>query len=266
MLIDFHTHCFPDSLAERAISKLAAVAGMEPFTNGTASDLIRKMKECGVDRAAVCNIATNPHQQEKVNNFAIALNSDPHFISLGSVHPESDCIDSELTRIKNAGIKGIKLHPDYMGYMIDDPAFEPILEKCRELGLFVIIHAGFDVISPELVHAPPEKIRKVQDNFKGLTLIAAHFGACRRWDDVLEYLVGSPVYIDTSLCYNFGLEKGKAEMIIKEHDPDRILFGSDLPWGCPGETYKYIESLSVSDQIKNKIYSENALRLLGETK
>ncbi|MBR5453977.1 MAG: amidohydrolase family protein [Clostridia bacterium] len=262
MLIDFHTHCFPDVLAERAISKLAAVSQTEPLTCGTASDLIRKMDECGVDRAVVCNIATNPHQQEKVNNFAIELNSDPHFISLGSVHPASDCIEVELTRLKNAGIKGVKLHPDYMGYMIDDPAFEPILGKCTELGLFVIIHAGYDVISPDLVHAPPEKIRKVQDKFPDLTLVAAHFGACRMWDEVLEHLAGSSVYLDTSLCYSFGLDKVKAEKIIGEHDPDRILFGSDLPWSCPGETRKYIDSLSLTEEIKNKIYFENALNLL----
>ncbi|MBR6557533.1 MAG: amidohydrolase [Clostridia bacterium] len=264
MLIDFHTHCFPDKLAVTAIPKLADIAKTEPYTNGTAADLIRKMDECGVERSVICNIATNPRQQEKVNNFAIELNLNPRFISLGSVHPASDCVVSELKRLKDSGIKGIKLHPDYMGYMIDDKDFEPIFGECSDLGLFVIIHAGFDVISPTLIHASPEKIRKVQDKFPELRLIAAHFGSNCMWDDVLRYLAGSRVYVDTSLPCGSQIEKPITERIIFEHDPERILFGSDTPWGCPGQTYDFIESLSISDEMKNRIYFKNALKLLGE--
>ena len=264
MLIDFHTHAFPDHLAERAISKLAAIAKMEPYTDGTVASLRARMREYGVDRSVVCNIATNPKQQTNVNNFAIELNKDPDFISLASIHPASDNIDGEIERVHAAGIKGIKLHPDYMGYMIDDPAFEPILAKCEELGIFVIIHAGYDVISPDLIHANPEKIIKVSDKFPELNFIAAHFGSNVLWDDVMKYIVGTRVYIDTSLACYFGLDPQLAKRIINEHDPDRILFGSDIPWGSPEETKEYLLSLELTDEMYERIFHLNAEKLLGK--
>lgn len=264
MLIDFHTHAFPDHLAERAISKLAAIAQIEPYTNGTIESLRARMREYGVDRSVVCNIATNPKQQTNVNNFAIELNRDPEFISLASIHPESEDIDNEIERVYAAGIKGLKLHPDYMGYMIDDPLFEPILRKCEELGMFVIIHAGYDVISPELIHATPEKIIKVSDKFPGLNFIAAHFGSNVLWEDVMKYIVGSRVYIDTSLACYFGLKPELAKRIINEHDPDRILFGSDIPWGSPKETKDYLLSLELTGEMYDRIFHINAEKLLGE--
>ncbi len=264
MIIDFHTHAFPDHLAERAVSKLAAIAKMEPYTDGTVESLRARMREYGVDRSVVCNIATNAKQQTNVNNFAIELNSDPDFISLASFHPGSDNIESEIERVRAAGIKGLKLHPDYMGYLIDDPAFEPILGKCEEMGMFVIIHAGHDVISPDLIHATPEKIIKVSDKFPKLKFIAAHFGSNLLWDDVMRYIVGTRVYIDTSLAYHFGLSPDLAKRIIEEHDPDKVLFGSDIPWGSPEKTKEYLLSLELSDETYERIFHLNAEKLIGE--
>ena len=71
MIIDFHTHAFPDQIAERAVGKLAAIANLEPQHDGTVSDLLRKMEKSGVDASVILNIATNPKQMTNVNNFAI---------------------------------------------------------------------------------------------------------------------------------------------------------------------------------------------------
>lgn len=74
MTIDFHTHCFPDSIAGKAISKLSAAAGSEPVADGTVSGLINAGKAAGISLSVVCSIATNPHQEHKVNCFAVSLN------------------------------------------------------------------------------------------------------------------------------------------------------------------------------------------------
>ena len=73
MLIDFHTHCFPDPVAAKAIPKLAGIGGLTPFTDGTVGGLLREMDRCGVSHAVCLNIATNSHQQPKVNDFALGL-------------------------------------------------------------------------------------------------------------------------------------------------------------------------------------------------
>ena len=49
MIIDSHTHVFPDTLAERAIAKLSVNSGLVPSTDGTVSGLIEGLDDCGID-------------------------------------------------------------------------------------------------------------------------------------------------------------------------------------------------------------------------
>ena len=142
MLIDFHTHAFPDALAPRAIGTLAERAHMTPETDGTVSALLTRMDEWHVDRAVVLNIATNAHQQTKVNRFAIdTLHAHgARLTPLGSIFPIDSADDmgrlAEMEMLANAGIPGLKLHPDYMEHFIDDPAYTPILDRAAEMGMF----------------------------------------------------------------------------------------------------------------------------------
>ena len=62
MVIDFHTHCFPDKIAERAIGKLSYVSGgLKYYSDGTVDGLKKNMAAENVDAAVVLNIATNEH-------------------------------------------------------------------------------------------------------------------------------------------------------------------------------------------------------------
>ena len=104
-IIDFHTHVFPDALAPRAIAQLtinATASGYTPLTDGTVAGLLESMSRAGISRSVICNIATNPRQMKKVNDFAILLLDDPRLIPLGSVNPYADGgeILTELERLK----------------------------------------------------------------------------------------------------------------------------------------------------------------------
>ena len=266
MIIDFHTHCFPDALAERALGKLSAIGGIPTHTSGTVADTVHALDDAGIDRAVVCNIATNDRQTTNVNNFAIATNAHPRLYSLGSVNPTSseEFIDAELTRLHAAGIKGIKIHPDYMGVEIDDARFDPIFVRAAELGLFVITHAGWDFYSPDKIHASPEAIARVLDKHPQLKLVAAHFGGCRRWDDVAETLIGRRVWMDLSLTEAFSLDPAQYRSMILAHDPDCLLFGSDLPWCDPAKALTYLAKLDLPTELMEKICAKNALALVGE--
>jgi len=266
MIIDFHTHAFPDKVAEKAIPKLAGIGGIDCFGDGTVGSLVSRMDEWGVDRAVVLNIATNPKQQTNVNNFAIEINTNhPRLYALGSIHPDSENIAEEARRLADAGIRGIKLHPDYMETPIDDAKYDAIFHACVENDLFVISHSGWDFISPDFIHCTPERIVKVLEKFPTLRFVAAHMGANQQWDDVERLLVGREnVWIETSLAPMFHLDKKQAERILTGHDPDRLLFGSDFPWYKMDEEREHVESLAISAELKAKIYSENAIALLGE--
>ena len=90
MLIDFHTHCFPDKISQKAMEKLSfASGGLNPYTDGTVSGLRLLMEKSGVDKSVVLSIATNARQQKSVNDFAAQINSE-NIIAFGSVFPYSE--------------------------------------------------------------------------------------------------------------------------------------------------------------------------------
>ena len=271
-IIDFHTHAFPDALAPRAIAQLtvnAAASGYTPMTDGTVDGLIASMDEAGISRSVICNIATNPRQMVKVNDFALSLRQNPRLIPLGSVNPFASVgeILCELDRLREAGIPGIKIHPDYMGVEIDDPAFTPIFSACVERDLFVITHAGFDPVQPDHIHCTPDMVLRVVDRHNELKLVVAHAGGFDREAEVLEKLCGAPVWLDTSLC---AIRRAKSAEwgqlcgeILRKHDASRILFATDTPWSDPAAEIAFIRSLGLSREASENILYRNAESLLG---
>ena len=265
MLIDFHTHAFPDKLAPRAMAALEKPVGTVPFTDGTVSSLLARMKEWHTDRAVICNIATNAKQTENVNTFAIeTVRAHGDRLSpLGSLHPGYPEPERELLRLREAGIRGIKIHPDYMGIPLDDPAFDEIFALAADFGFFIVTHAGFDVFSPKLVHASPDRILRRMARSPRTLLIAAHYGGNMMFREVSEKLIGRDLWIDCSLGGFARLNPNLAAEILLRHDPEKILFGSDCPWASSSDTFRYIDALPLPDDRKEKIYWGNARRLLG---
>ena len=116
MLIDFHTHIFPDKIAASAIQGLSERAQIPPHTDGTLQGLIDAMSRDGVDLSVVLPVATNPAQVEKINRRALEINAlfdKTGVISFGAMHPEFSDYKAELRWLRENGFKGIKLHPDY---------------------------------------------------------------------------------------------------------------------------------------------------------
>ena len=262
MVIDFHTHAFPDELAKKAIPKLAANGNIANVGDGTVRSLLAEMGRSGVDRAVILNIATNAKQQTNVNNFAIATkNTYPRLYTLGSIHPDSENIEAK--RLKDAGIRGIKIHPDYISTFIDDPKMDRVYAACVANDLFVASHSGWDFVSPDVIHCTPERIINVLDRFPTLRFVAVHMGANTLWDDTERLLIGRKnLWIDTSLASPFKLDKKQAERMLLGHDPDHILFGSDFPWFSEKDSFDYLDSLNIPESLKKKIRGENALALM----
>ena len=261
MLIDFHTHCFPDTLAQKAIERLSyASGGMRPHTDGTLKDLHRSMQEGGVDVSVVLNIATNPHQQTSVNGFAREINGE-NIVAFGSVFPFAEDALDQLEQIKLSGLKGVKLHPDYQGFEVNDIRLKPLYRKIGELGLITVFHAGFDYGFPPPYGATPEKLAQAIEWFDS-PVIAAHWGGLGCGEGVLEHLCGKNVYFDTS----FGcgqMPRYYAQKIIERHGADKILFGTDTPWHTPEMELSLLSTLRLSEQERALITHQNAQRLLG---
>ena len=240
MVIDFHTHIFPDALAARAIGGL---------------------KRAGVDYSLNLPIASRPKQVESINSFAISVNGRDGLFSLGGIHPLYENYREELKRIRAAGLIGVKLHPDFQGLFIDDEPMVELMEACRDLGLLVLVHGGMDVSFPHCHHCTPERIARILPRLEGLTLVLAHLGGYNYLDDVERLLVGKDLYLDTSFTLGrFGREQ--ILRIIRNHRPDRLLFGTDSPWDDQQSAVSAVKDLPIDASLKDKILYENAAGLL----
>lgn len=273
MLIDFHTHIFPEKIAQRSIDAL--VAGIhriqgedygagQPLTcrPATLEGLLDNMAKSGVDRSICLPIATKPSQTDSINRFAETVRSEKA-LSLGTLHPADPNAEYVLDDLTERGFKGIKLHLQFQLYDIDSPEVIRILKKAEALGMLTVFHAGADIGLPPPVYTSPEKISHVLTEVSGRLLVAAHLGGWDMWDDVERYLVGTPVTLDTAFIRQF-IPPEQCLRIIREHGADKVVFGSDSPWEDPADTLAFLESLGLTEAEMAQITHENALRLLGE--
>ena len=260
--IDFHVHAFAEKIAARTMAALSATAGTPPLTDGTLAGAQALLDECGVDGFVLLTIATKPTQHEVCNNWAAAQKCD-HIFPFGSVHPEGDAL-AELERIKALGLYGIKLHPDYQGFHVDEPRMFPIYRKCAELGLPVLLHAGVDPLSPDHVHSTPEMAIRAMEACPDTTFILAHLGGNEMWDEVEERLAGQypQLYMDTALVGSY-VDEAQLARIIRKHGPGRFLLASDCPWDRTDLTIRKLSHIGLTPEELHAVCAGNAMRLLG---
>ena len=259
-ILDIHTHVFPDDIAHATVKRMAESAGESLHSDGTVSGLVASMDANNVSYSATMPVATKPEQVESINNWTIANRND-RIIPFGAMHPGYENPRKELGRIRDAGMKGIKLHPDYQGFYPSENRIKPVLDACRELGLIVLFHAGDDFGHPRPGHSLPRLLAAMADSYQDVKFIFAHLGGYEMWDQAEKYLVGKPVFIDTS--YSFPcMTKERAQRIIRAHGPGKVLLGSDSPWGGIGNDIGSLLSLSFTDSEKEMILGANAAELL----
>lgn len=266
MIIDTHTHAFPDALAAKTIPMLAAKADVTPHTDGTAAGLSSAMRTAGVDIAVVLPVVTKPSQFASVNAFAAELNKRDGLISFGGIHPDDEDIPAHVAEIAAMGLPGIKIHPDYQGVFIDDKRYIQIAREALRHGLYLVTHAGVDDGFPECVHCPPERAARFLDQvYEGkepaeARIIFAHGGGNRQFSEVREHLAGRNVYFDLSFIFDYA-DAGEITELIRAHGAEKILFASDCPWGDPAEGIRFVRSLALSDREKTLILGANAQRM-----
>ena len=262
MIIDFHTHCFNEKIASKAMANLSHTSGgMVPEYDGTILGLKQSMEENGVTKSVVLNIATSPKQHEVVNKFAKDI-CDDEIVAFGSVYPLSENAIETVEEIANMGLKGIKLHPEYQSFFVDDERLIPLYKKISQKGLIVSFHSGADFGYLYPYHCTPKRLLNAL-KYLECPVIAAHWGAFHMYEKVCEFLCGKDIYFDTSFGYA-SVPKPAAQEIINKHGVDKILFGTDGPWSNAKKEKLLIESLELSENELSKIYFKNALKLLGE--
>ena len=279
MIIDFHTHTFPDSIAPKALAKLQGASHTRTFSDATVAALQTDMAERGIDFSVVLPVATNPTKVPHMNDSSAAMNGKGPLIHFGAMHPDFEDWYAELGRIKALGLKGIKIHPVYQGVDIDDERYVRIFRRCAELDLIVVAHSGDDIGFPGVVRCDPKRSRNALRQAEGVKLVLAHMGGWKNWEEVAENLADTDCYLDTafSLGEIDALEAqfytpeerrlmGEAEFtaLVKAFGADRVLFGTESPW-TPSQTeiQRILRLRELDEEEIMAILGENACRLLG---
>ncbi len=268
MIIDFHTHIFPDKIASATIGALASNSGNKPNTDGTVNGMIEALKRANADIAVALPVLTKATQFESVLNFACSVNeqfknSQRKIISFAGMHPECDDIDGKMQRIKSLGIKGIKIHPDYQSTFIDDQRYIDIIKCAKKYDLIVVTHSGIDdgyVGHP--VRCPVDRALKVIEQVDYDKFVLAHFGAHKLWEEVRDKLCGKNVLIDTAFTLH-EIDKELFVDIVNKHGSDKILFATDCPWRDIKDDVEILCSYGLDNNDLDNILYKNALKLLN---
>ena len=262
-LIDFHTHFFPDEIAAETVKYLEDNCGIKALGDGRLASQIENMDREGIDISVNAPIATKSSQVEGINRKMIEFNAaQKRVISFGTLHPGYENADEEARFLAENGVKGIKMHPEYQSFYPDDGKMKKIYSACIRHNLILLFHSGADAaFDIRDTHGTPKRMARVIDSNRGLKLVLAHLGGFRMWDNVFRLLAGKDVYFDTSLIDEASDSAVKG--IIEAHGTDKILFGSDYPWGPPLGTKQRIERFVENEADREKIFYKNAERVMG---
>lgn len=255
-IVDVHSHAFPKDIAKKAIDFISNYYNIQLTLGATLNDVIKSAKRANITKVAIHSTATTPGQVENINNWISQIDNDM-VIKFGSLHPEYRQIEKELNRMEKMGIKGIKLHPEFQQFYVNDKNMFEIYEMIQDR-FIILFHAGDEVFE----YSHPRYLREVIDNFPKLKLIIAHMGGYMRWDEAEKFLVGQNLYFDTSSTL-FVLPEARMIDIIRKHGPEKILFGTDYPIIKHKYEVNRFLRLDLTDEEKELIMWKNAYKLLN---
>lgn len=251
-IIDAHTHIFPQKIAVKASEAIGDFYDLPMCSDGSSERLLSSAREAGVSRCLVFSTATAPQQTQSINTFiAQECSAHPEFLGLGTLHPQTEDMEGEISRIEALGLRGIKLHPDFQRFDIDDPAAFPMYSML-EGKLPVLIHMGDDRYD----YSRPHKLVRVLENFPKLRVIAAHLGGYRRWQEAEELLCRRNIKVDTSSSLAF-LEPAYTQRLIRRYGAENVFFGTDFPmWDYASELERFF-AIGLTRSENEQILSKN---------
>lgn len=261
-IIDTHAHIYPDKIAQKAAQSIGEFYDIDMHLDGTVNTLLAAGDEAGVSRFLVHSVAVTWERARSINDFiAASVQAYPErFIGFGSMHPDHPEMDQELDRMLALGLRGVKLHPDFQHFMLDDPKAIRLFEAMAERGLALLAHTG----DKRYPYSQPERMARALDRVPRLRAICAHFGGWSVWSDAWKILAGrGNVYVDCSSSL-YAVQPEEAVKIIHRYGADRVFFGSDYPMWSPAEELERFMALPLTQEERELILHRNFERFIGE--
>lgn len=265
MIIDAHTHIYPDLVAGKAISTIIenGRGQVKAYADGTYEGLLESMDNAEINYSVVLPVATGMgHGSSILEWIRSAVHRSPRLIFFGSVHPEDPGYRKTIDGMRDEGIQGIKFHPGYQGFPADSDAALDAYEYILSREMVLHFHSGFDPSLPHCDYTSVERFSRILKRFPGAKIILAHAGGMDQWQEVIDLLSGRGCYFDIA----YVLEKMKASDTARElyrQNEDYFVFGTDSPWCDQGAYVRMIrESVTLTPEQKDKMFYKNILKLI----
>lgn len=256
--IDFHTHVYPEEIARKAADSIRNYYGFGDKTmDGRAKTLLQRGDIAGTHRFVILPVAMRPENTRHINDFILqTVAEEPRFFGFGAIHAATENIIDEVDYIMEKGLLGIKMHPDFQVFDLDDERLFPVYEHIQGK-LPVIIHMG----DPRVDYSHPRRLRRVLECFPKLQVIAAHFGAYSKYEDGYKYLKDTNCFFDVASSLMF-MGEGVAENYVNRYGAERFVYGSDFPMWDPAEEMKRFLKLKLTDDQFEQIAHKTAEAIL----
>ncbi len=259
-IIDSHCHVYPDKIASKAVDGIGKFYDLSMYYDGRYSTLVEYGSKIGVRHYVIFSVATTPHQVHSINTFIsdTVKESNGLMTGLGTLHPDSEDIERDIDEIISLGLKGVKMHPDFQKFQIDDKKCYKIYETCQGK-LPVLLHTG----DSRYDYSNPQRMKRVLEDFPGLTVIGAHFGGWSCWKEAAKTLSAyNNFYVDCSSSFDW-LTADESREIVRMYGADRVLFATDFPmWNHETEFSRFMD-MKLTDEENALILYKNAVKLFG---
>ncbi len=260
-IIDMHAHIYPDAIAKRAAQSIGTFYDIPMCMDGTLDQLLLHGKIAGFTKYLVHSVAVTETRVHSVNDFLMKTASEHPdlFVGFGSMHPLFDDIPAELERMRQGGLKGVKLHPDTQNFHLDDERAIEMFEHIAKAKMPALIHTG----DHRYPYSQPERMARVLDAVPDLIVICAHLGGWSVWSDAWKVLAKyENVYVDTSSSL-YALEPSQAVDIIRQYPKDHVFFGTDYPMWDPESEMARFDALPLTNEEREAILHQNAEAFLN---
>jgi len=278
MIIDFHTHLFPESICSGRECYCESEPAFEWLYRSpksrlvSAPALLTAMDENGVDTSVVFGFPWQDSELFKMHNDCImeAVHKHPgRLVGFGCFDPASSAAAREAERCLDGGLAGIGELAFYRSG-IDDDALDrlaPVMDICRERGGPVLIHTN-EPVGHDYPGKTPNtlaQIYRMVKRFPANRIVLAHWGGGLFFFNLLKKEVKEQlrnVYFDTAaspFLYNPEIYRIAMQIVGAE----KILFGSDYPLLAPVRYFKELTAAKLTDAERDQICGLNAARLLN---
>ena len=260
-VINSHCHIYPEKIASRAVMGIRDFYDLDMSLTGRIDDLIEDGNKVGVVHYLVHSVATSPKQVKSINEFiGEVVNDNPDIFSgFGTLHPDSEDIEGDFEHLLSLGLKGVKLHPDFQQFALNEERAFKLGEVINEGNVPVLIHCG----DYRYNYSNPEQLKPFLEKFPDMLVIGAHFAGWSVWAQATEELAGTPnLYVDLSSSL-YALSSEDANKFIHDYGVDKVLWGTDYPMWESESEMELFQKIGLTKEEENMILYENSAKILG---